>query len=331
MAWAEDRVSHEEMRALAEAFALFEAGDYNRAATAYQVLEESPQATPALRRAALGGRLMSELGGLRAVQSEGRTGFLERNRVDKVLRLAAPEVEESDSFTYAYLDAVAQGEGALDSTSFAGTALERDYALLADRIANAPAADDPVIAKTASPPLPEAVAAAVPAPEAAPAAQAPAAVDAGPRVLYFRVATAVNVRTGPGTMFEKMGSLPEGRVVRALETVTTDRGERWVMLADNAGYVHANFVQEIAAPADAPVDTPPEPQSGSCGASVIGEFEVTAPMNILAAPSPAAEIIGTLRPGDILSARAQRGGYLGFRVDDKCWFVEARQDSLRPR
>lgn len=311
------------MRALAEAFAHFEEGDFGRASTSYQVIEESQQATPALRRAALGGRLMAELAGLRAVQSEGRTGFLERNRVDKVLRQAAPTTQETSSYTYAYLAAVAQGDGALDASSFAGTALERDYALLADRLEEGGAPADPLVAEV--PPDP------VLPPE--PPVQVPV-IEAGPDLLYFRVTTAVNVRTGPGTGFEKMGSLPEGQVVRALETVTTGRGESWVMLADNAGYVHANFVREIAAP-PAPPPPPAEPgphrQSGVCGTGVIGEFEVLAPMNILAAPSRGAEIIGTMKPGDILRAAWQRGGYLGFRVDDKCWFVEVRQEALRVR
>jgi len=318
---AEDGIEHEDMRALAEAFALFEEGDFNRASTAYQVIEESQQATPALRRAALGGRLMAELAGLRAVQSEGRTGFLERNRVDKVLRLAAPTTQESSSYTYAYLSAVAQGGGSLDSDSFAGTPMERDYALLADRLDGSPAPDAaPVTAEAPPDPV------APPEPEVQ-----PPLIDAEPDVSYFSVTTAVNVRTGPGTGFEKMGSLPEGQVVRALEMVTTDRGERWVMLADNAGYVHANFVREIAAPPTPPAEPAAQRQSGGCGLGVIGEFEVIAPMNILAAPSRGAEIIGTLQPGDILRASEQRGGYLGFRVDDKCWFVEVRQEALRGR
>ncbi len=77
------------------------------------------------------------------------------------------------------------------------------------------------------------------------------AVDAGEAAklpeeaapIYLKVAASVlNVRTGPGTSYDRAGKLSDGQVVKALE-----EKDGWYKLDEEKGYVSADYVQVVDA------------------------------------------------------------------------------------
>ncbi len=77
------------------------------------------------------------------------------------------------------------------------------------------------------------------------------AVDAGEAAklpeeaapIYLKVTTSVlNIRTGPGTSYDKAGKLSDGQVVKALEET-----DGWYKLDEDKGYVSADYVQVVDA------------------------------------------------------------------------------------
>ncbi len=330
---AQDDLDAGALLAMQEAYAIYQEGDFDKASKAYQLIEEAKGATASVRQAALNGRLMAELAGLRATQAAGQTGFLEKSRVNKLLRLAQTR---QSSFTFDYLSVVAQSSGPLGVNSFAGTALEDDYTRLALRQGLSVA--EPALAVTA------------PQPFAQPVISTPARLPTPKQTAlrYYEVLQTVNIRGGPGTGYRKVGALQAGSAVPVVGIVQDTRARDWAVLDNNGGYVFASYLRQLkrkpksatsnnprqTTPTSAPKNPvqedirgatktapKPAPKQASCGTVVIGRFKVLKPIAVLAAPRSGASIVGKMKPGDEIRATQKTGGYIAFRVDGACRYV----------
>jgi len=119
---------------------------------------------------------------------------------------------------------------------------------------------------------------------------------------WYRVtAFSLNVRSGPGTSYEDIGSLPQGEVVKALEYSADNSWIKILRPSDNlTGWCYAAYLEETTAPPDD--GEPPGP--GNPPASEWYRSTATS-LNVREGPSTNDTVIGSLPLNSVVKALEQ--------------------------
>ena len=122
----------------------------------------------------------------------------------------------------------------------------------------------------------------------------------------------LNVRSGPGTSYKKVGSLKKGSAVTILETANG-----WYKVTDGklTGYVSDDYIT-VSTPAESntqpPAEDTPPTQSGSTGSETSGikEGRVNAgPLNVRSGPGTSYAKVGSLKMNTLVTIEEQVNGW----------------------
>ena len=127
--------------------------------------------------------------------------------------------------------------------------------------------------------------------------------------------TGVNLRSGPGTNYDIVGSANQGEILTLLDV----KGD-WYQVKTSAGlqaYIKATFTEktEKAAPAPVPAHVPSQPVPPA--STSVSQVEViSGTVYLRSAPDSNSTSMGTVQGGDILSVVGQEGDWYKIRKAD---------------
>ena len=138
----------------------------------------------------------------------------------------------------------------------------------------------------------------------------------------------LNVRSGPGTTYKKVGSLKKGAAVTVL---STENGWCKITSGSLSGYVSAQYITVDAAPAQEPADEPvQEPDTGSTGEDTpvteekLTEGRVnTASLNVRSGPHTGYDKVGTLKRNTLVTILGSVNGWYKITSGDLTGYVSA--------
>ena len=120
----------------------------------------------------------------------------------------------------------------------------------------------------------------------------------------------LNVRSGPGTGYDRIGSLKKGAAVTILETL-----DGWIKITsgDVTGYVSAQY---ITPGASAPAEEPDaEPREG---------LVMTSSLNIRSGPGTGYDRIGSLKVGNVITILGESDGWYKISTGKLTGYVSAQ-------
>ena len=127
--------------------------------------------------------------------------------------------------------------------------------------------------------------------------------------------TGVNLRSGPGTNYDIVGSANQGEILTLLDV----KGD-WYQVKTSAGlqaYIKATFTEKTEKVAPAPVPAPVPSQPVPPASTSVSQVEViSGTVYLRSAPDSNSTSMGTVQGGDILSVVGQEGDWYKIRKAD---------------
>ncbi len=116
----------------------------------------------------------------------------------------------------------------------------------------------------------------------------------------------VNVRSGPGTAYERIGKLSKGQILSVLSS-----SAKWAECAlpnNETGYIHTKYLGLATAPASAPTDVPSTPADvPSTDPGTLGPATATGSVNVRSGPGKSYKRLGKLRKEQTVAVWAIHG------------------------
>ncbi len=143
----------------------------------------------------------------------------------------------------------------------------------------------------------------------------------------------LNVRSGPGTSYKKVGSLSQGASVTVLE-----KADGWYKIASGSvtGYVSAQYItlDTVAAPAPAepvpavPAETAPADPAPAQPAEPETGYVNSGPLNVRSGPGTGYKKVGSLSQGAAISVVEKLDGWYKIAGDSVTGYVSAQYVTL---
>lgn len=140
----------------------------------------------------------------------------------------------------------------------------------------------------------------------------------------------LNVRSGPGTDYDRIGSLSQGAAVTITEVLD---GWYKITSGDTVGYVSAQYITigELPQEAPAPSETPSEPEAKPETEPEFTEGYVnTSALNVRTGPGTDYDKIGLLHIGDAVTVLSEVDGWYKITSDSLSGYVSKEYISSKP-
>ena len=127
-------------------------------------------------------------------------------------------------------------------------------------------------------------------------------------VTMYTNAKSLNVRTGPGTSYEKIGTLSYGTPISVIGTESN--GWKKINYKSGIAYVSGKYVQETDPNGGSQNAGEQQQQSGNQNQTGTTKVVVNGSLNVRSEPNKNCSIIGSLHSGDVVTYDSDKDGWL---------------------